>query len=852
MQGNTNWQKIYLPERLRRELARIAQFPVTVVEAPSGFGKTTAVREYLKEAAAGGARQHWYTCLGESPSAAWTGICGLLSNVDGELANSLQKPGFPLPESLVHIQARLQNIRCAEETFLVVDNCHLIQSGILKELISVFSMHASPKLHMVFIAQHLGMHACGACQGSGIHTIGSSAFFFDRESTAILFRLEGIRLSDEELNSVCASTEGWIAAIRLQISHYRQTGSLEHTADIDKLVETAIWNRLTEKQRECLLTLSVLGSFSARQAAVLLGEETLPDCVRDLLDRSEFIRYFPRERVYVMHGILRNYLQNRFHQFQPRAFQLRVLRAAGQCCAAESDFLSAARYFFQVRDFDAILSLPWTLRDLTVRREGAVALLADIVGACPDEILCRYPFALLAFACLMRLEGEHDHAGRLCRLAELCIKSNPAGLSAGELRRLKGEHLLLEALHAYNDLKRVREGQAAAYELLQGPSRFGLNAVPVTLGAASVLSMFWREPGRMEETLRELKSALPCHLKLTHQQGAGADSAYQAEMMLLRGDDVQAEILCHKALYQARSRQEICICLCAEQILARIAILRGDAEGFELALQNIKGYAGENAGPHVSRMVDICLAILGAALGAMDMVPKWLLDFESIGKAVYAGAVPYVSALHAHLLASGRRHAELLALADHTIQSAKEMHYVLPQLYCHILKAQAYYATGQKQQALSCIAEAFALAQPDRVYLPFAQFAHLGDILSKSHAERRRKPAAAMAQQTVESSAFSQTLLKAFPDKKADINAILALYHRYQRGRKGILHALGQEKSALTPREREVALLAKARLSHKEIAEQLCISTATVRTILYNAYGKLGVHSKAELSRIDF
>jgi len=47
-------------------------------------------------------------------------------------------------------------------------------------------------------------------------------------------------------------------------------------------------------------------------------------------------------------------------------------------------------------------------------------------------------------------------------------------------------------------------------------------------------------------------------------------------------------------------------------------------------------------------------------------------------------------------------------------------------------------------------------------------------------------------------------------------------------------------------------MLAKARFSHKEIAEKLYISQATVRTILYNAYSKLGIHSRAELYDLDF
>ncbi len=150
-----------------------------------------------------------------------------------------------------------------------------------------------------------------------------------------------------------------------------------------------------------------------------------------------------------------------------------------------------------------------------------------------------------------------------------------------------GEFLLLKSFTIYNDLKKVNEMQKAALKLLGESSRFSLNEVPITLGAKSVLGMFWREPGKLDETLADMQRYLPYHSKLTCGQGTGADCALQAEMMLMRGDYISAETLCYKALYQARSKNEICICLCVELILAQISIMRGDVDGFFTIIKNI-------------------------------------------------------------------------------------------------------------------------------------------------------------------------------------------------------------------------------------------------------------------------
>lgn len=55
--------------------------------------------------------------------------------------------------------------------------------------------------------------------------------------------------------------------------------------------------------------------------------------------------------------------------------------------------------------------------------------------------------------------------------------------------------------------------------------------------------------------------------------------------------------------------------------------------------------------------------------------------------------------------------------------------------------------------------------------------------------------------------------------------------------------------SPLTPREREIADLAAAGRTNREIAEQLVLSTRTIEAHLRNIYGKLDIRSRVELAR---
>ena len=47
--ANINTENLYLSERIESRLMQMKDYPLTVVEAPMGYGKTTAVNWYLEE-----------------------------------------------------------------------------------------------------------------------------------------------------------------------------------------------------------------------------------------------------------------------------------------------------------------------------------------------------------------------------------------------------------------------------------------------------------------------------------------------------------------------------------------------------------------------------------------------------------------------------------------------------------------------------------------------------------------------------------------------------------------------------------------------------------------------------------
>ena len=849
----------YFSHGLKRQLAKIPHYPLTIVEAPSGFGKTTAIREYLRENLPYEAREYWYTCLGEPASMAWKGICGLLANVNSEIAANLTSLEMPTMDTLLHMMALLRDFKCQAESYLVIDNYQLVNCDIPRELMSVFSMHKCPNLHMIFITQQLRTKQLFFIHNADINTIDSSAFFFDREGTASLFRMEGMKLSGDELESVFCSTEGWVSAIRLQMINFQETGSFDNSADIEHLVETAIWKRLMPEEKEFLLSVSVLDSFTARQAAIMLERETLPDNIEDLLKSNDFIRYFPDRNSYTIHSILQDYLRNRFYHLQPEDFQRRMLQLAGKSCSAVSQYYLAAQFYLKVRDYDAILSIPFKGNYIMNQKENNVLeFIVTLVNEAPEQTLIRYPNVILAFAYLMLMDGRVETFQKLCLLIGMVIEKGP-NTSPDERRKLKGEFEMLRAFTFYNDIRLMNDGIKNAIEILGGPSTMIIGGMPWVFGSISILTMFWRKSGTLDETMTAMDECLPYFRKMTRGLCSGAESVMRAEALLMRGEDDEAEIMCHKALYDAHSYQQVSICLCAELTLARIAILRGDVDGYCNAVKNIQGYANENPNIYILRLAELCLSVISLVLGIKENVAQWLYDMESIKKVLYSHSAASALILYSKLLLMDRKYNVFFgvsALLVNTVeQDIENVHYAMPQLYHLIFLAIAKHNCGNTLEAKAYLKEALAMALPDKMYMPFAQQeGELNSLLESTvgvstamktgRTSRNQSPAIIPAEQMTMD--IKDSLYE------SGLQALKALMKRQERGANLIRKAVLQTKSSLTPREREIAGLAKERFSAKEIADRLYISEATVRTILRNVYSKLDVHSKSQLNSKEF
>lgn len=254
---------------MNRALERIFDYPLTIVEAPIGYGKTTAVREFL---AAKGVPVIWTSFFSESdtPEKFWDRLAAGAGNVDPEAGNRLKSLGIPSDESqATTIVSILSEMEYGADTTLVIDDFHLAKNMRITGLFRRFVSEMPGDFHIVFITREMSNLDIAELYAKGLCSIlPQQTLRFTAEEIRAYCALMGFRPGEDELNKVAEYTDGWISLTYLVLLGMEQGIPVGQNSVIDELVEKVLYDVYDEPIRRFLLRLSVMDAFTAEQSSM--------------------------------------------------------------------------------------------------------------------------------------------------------------------------------------------------------------------------------------------------------------------------------------------------------------------------------------------------------------------------------------------------------------------------------------------------------------------------------------------------------------------------------------------------------------------------------------------------------
>lgn len=811
-----NNDTFFFPPGLKGALQAISFSPLTLITAGSGFGKTTAVSCFLDKLPQDVVCR-WYTCFGEPPERAWSGICTLLSFADPHTADFLSKITSPTLDSLGHISLLMDGFSCDKETVLVIDNYQLAGFPVPYRLLDALAAHHCKKLHLVVLTQPIHTEHVLAVSNPHIAQIFQDVFNFQTEDIQKLFKKNGAEIKVEEAERLYAITEGWAAALRLHLAQFLSDGTMSGQMGINELMERSFWKFMDGGQREFFLGLSLLDTFTEVQASRISGQKMVPETLWTLVRRNPFVHRVGTE--YTLHSLLKEYLSTKMLA-QTDDFHKMMWNRAGSACSVQGKHVEAMLFFIQSGNDEAALAVALNSMQLAELVRTKPDQLTALFSRCGARLLADRWQLLLGSAIKASLNGKISLArtaiARLNELRELFCGAQQQSVAAA----LE----LIASFQTFNDVASMCRHHAAVYELLDDPRDFYLTNDSWTFGIPSVIYMFWRETGELAKTIRLVEEGIPRYAVISGGKGLGAPEAMRAEALLLSGDENGCETVSSQAKFIAARHGQDSIRFCVLTLTARLALLRGDAGRFLTAVSAIEQHAFEGKEFRCMTASEVCLGYLYFLLDMEEKIPHWLFRMDAIRQQLYPVSVPFAHIITLRWL---RRHKpeEFVGAAKAFIQESEELYHLLPILYIWLEQAVYYEEAGSRAMARECVGQVLTYALPDEIYLPVAEYyMELSGVL-----EDPDLPCA----------------------DAAGLKRIRSLGRRFVSGAAAVRAAL-LGVSPLTPREREVALLARERLSTQEIAAQLVVSPATVKNTLSKIYSKLNIRGKSDLLSTRF
>lgn len=814
-----NVKNLYFTRRITDALGKIFTHPLTVVEAPMGYGKTTAVREYLSKNTA---QVGWLRIYGPSPDIFWKGFSDRLSQWDKDCAQSLQQLGLPTDGILLQEALRIiEGTEFPDSTVLVIDDYHLIESPAIDRFVEMVATSDIPGLHIVLIARYIGLPNLEELALKGIlNSVTKEAFELAPQEIAAYYQACGIHLREGEADRLYARTEGWISALYLNLLDFVAEGGFSPATNIYRLLEKSVYLPLSAEIKELLLCLCVFDGFTLEQAIHMSRKTNAGDLLTEIIGKNIFVTYDNKTKTYVVHQLFVKFLAELFES-RETSYKHVVYQNAAQWCLMKHRYSAATQYFYECGDFDSLLATleKDRLHDFTDLKGS----LKKYMDECPLEIKALHPYAVLKYAMHLFVYNEAVMYGEVC--CEFATSTaNNASLTDESRNILLGELEFIRSFSAYNDLGKMAEYHQNAWKLLAQPTKIYDTSRHWTFASPSVLYLYHRESGRMAQEVRTLTEIMPCYNRLTNGHGSGAEYVMEAEWHYNRGDFESAAISTHKALYRAQSCRQTSVEFCVLFLQIRLAFMQGDFKQVADFLQKMREDMTNRKDYQLLHMVDLCEGSIYAGLCQKEKIPGWLLapDLRNIRLSFTVfGAINIV---HGRTLLISGEYLKLIGSEDHFLRITSVFPNLLGQIYTRIYLAAANARLFREEMALFHLRQALETAMPDELYMPFVENCdYIRPLLDKVAGEGLHRK---------------------------NIGSIMSLYELYEHATQKILreHFTGTPPK-LSGREMEIARLAAAGISNKEIGARLFVSENTVKKQLKVIFAKLGIHSRSLLKQ---
>lgn len=815
-----NFNTIYISERLKDCLHFLSYCPLTTVIAPMGYGKTTAVNWYLEEREkAEDISVVRISVYSDNLMIFWKSVQDAFTYSGFDFLME-----YPCPSDMAG-SSMLTDDLCHELSgkkpcYIFIDDFHLLKNEDVSVFLCNFANRIPDNVHLIVAGRDRCLPDAQIIRlGAKVHQISADQLKLNHSELTIYAHRCGAELSDEEINSLLYSSEGWFSAIYLNLRAFAEQGALpDCNSDIYTMFTAAMINPLPEKHKEFLAVMGLADEFTVEMAQFITGLSDTENVLASLTEQNAFVKRLSDNVTFRFHHMMKECAERAFLQFSTEK-QSCYYNRFGLWYENNKQYLHALKAYGKNGNFDSLLEV--ILRDAGILLSHLdPADVLRLLDKCPVGILKKHPFSILV---LMRSMFNWRNIPKMMELKALLLTSidEQPEMTEEERGNLLGECDLITSFLMFNDISAMsRLHRSASKQMSRVAVTIQKNG-GWTFGSPSILMQYYREPGALKSELREMYECMPHYYKITDGHGQGAEKIMHAEAEFQQGHFNDAHIELESAYARIKDNWQENMALCCDFLSMRLSLCL-DTEGPYAFEQRYRELLAHHNSSWIN-LYNACCAYYFALTHEEDRIPE-IFRYHKLSEInLLAPGKPIIDMIENQVYLMQGAYAKVIGRSEGLFGVCSNMHYKLVDIHISIQTASAYKMLGKHEKAKCLLLKTMDAAVPDGFIMPFVENYYYIDEL----------------------------LCECMDYNKKFTSRIAEFGNRYEKRRVGMCckHIRQKSLERLTEREYEIVGLMAQRLSNREIAERLFLSEGSVKQYINQIYSKLYIGGDTRTKR---
>jgi LuxR family maltose regulon positive regulatory protein len=828
---NSNAAFHFKRARLDEIFSKAIKYPLVMVCAGAGYGKTCAVHDFVQEYQA---TTVWVQLSERDNVGArfWENFIHTVMQINPPFAKAMNKLGFPdTTEKLNQYYTLLRDYIYKKRRVIVFDDFHFIENPAVIRFIEESYQHMPAGSTLFLISRSTPrVNIAGLVSSDQIFNINEEELRFSENELAQYFRRQGFSLSPDNLRGIMQDTEGWAFAINLIARSYEKAPGYEGylrnamKTNIFRYMETEIWDSISKRLQSFLAKLSMIDHLSVDLIALLAGEDK--DLPAELERQNAYIRRDSYINAYLIHPLFLEFLSAK-QELLTKEQKKETYTIAGTWCDKNGFKIDALSYYEKNKDYKSIVGM--FIGSPAQTPYDVARYTAAIMERAPQEAFDTVVYLASTHLRSLMCQGLWREAYKTAEQYEQRFlklpKDDPFRKSS-----------LGSLYYCWAVTRCALCFEEDVYDFdLYYEKLDKLYCEPIN--PEKILAPFigpWvccvgsSRKGAVEEFIGALERAVAFMSHCFNGFESGEDDLAHGELKFYQSDAPAAQPYIARAIDRAKDKKQTVIVHKALFYTLRLAIMQGNYAKVEQTLKEMNALLDDSN--YSNRFVerDICRCWCYCAIGLPEKSPDWLKD--NFSPYAHAGFIEnYANQMKARYCYATRNYPPLLSYIN---DMKKRESYLFGRVELLAIEACVHYKMKNKEKAYAALEEAYNTAAPNDIQMPFIE---LGKDMRTLASFALKKSGGSIPKQWLES-----------------INRKAASYA------KRLAHVVSEYKQVnnitdgvyISPRETDILTDLSHGLSRTEIAASRSLSINTVKMVINNVYMKLGAENLADAIRI--